>query len=49
MVWTDVHGTYDENVAPFDRVVLIFNPNSTGQAQERAEDCVGTLGSGGPL
>ena len=32
------------NVAPFDRVVLIFNPNSTGQAQERAEDLRRDLG-----
>lgn len=29
---------YAADVPPFDRVVLIFNPHSTGQAKERAEE-----------
>jgi len=31
-------------MSPFDRVVLIFNPKSTGQAQERAEELRRDLG-----
>ena len=33
-----------ELMSVFDRVVLIFNPHSTGQAQERAEELRGDLG-----
>ena len=31
-------------MSPFDRVVLIFNPQSTGRAQERAEELRRELG-----
>lgn len=44
MVRAGVTSAYSGWVLPFDRVVLIFNPKSTGQARERAEDLRRDLG-----
>jgi len=44
VVRAGVTSTYAGWVLPFDRVVLIFNPNSSGQARERAEELRRDLG-----
>lgn len=38
MLWASQKCPYANEVSSFDRVVLIYNPHSTGQAMDRAED-----------